>query len=210
MIWATAATVCIAVAIWLSLDHFLTDRYAVSFEPRYVTPTAFDPDTALLLKQDENANTLLITARSRPEVFKYDSNRQVTRIASGEWSSSGATEIDCGQQLALEEYSGEYYGQFLLSARSSLDHQFIAVLSAYGPRAPEIEILPNLGGSGRILGTRYLELRRSPDNERIGRPIRINLQSDVIQPSLCWTPSARYLVVHDQANSISVVDFQNR
>src|SRR5215204_3698383 len=102
------------LAIWLSLDLFLTDRYAVSFQPRYVTPTFFDPDAALLLKVDTNANTILLTARGRSEVFKFDATtREVARTEPSDWNSSPATEIDCGKQLDLDEYSGAYYGHYL-------------------------------------------------------------------------------------------------
>ena len=203
--------VCAAVIIWLSLDTFLTDRYSAAFEPRYVTPTGFDPDAALLLKEDANSNSLFVSARGRPEIFKYDSaTRQVSRVEGRDWSAVSAAETDCGNQLVPDDYAGSLYGHYFLNAKRSTDDRLIGVLSAYGPQAPAIPILPNLSGPGRIMGTRYLEIRNVLGQERIGKPIRINIHSDVLQPSLCWTPNSRYVVVHDRANSISIVDLQNR
>jgi len=209
----TIILVALAVVFcgWYFEDFFLTAGYAPGNQFASSPPTMSETQTTLIKDADSTGKSLLLKASDHSQFFLYDPSKQIIRNAtSEEWEMSSEKELDCWEQSTPDDYSGISYGHYLLTAKKSPDSTKIAILSAYGPRTPEILSFPGLGGGGgRIWGTRYLEIKSFPEYEPIGKPIRIDLPPH-ITPSLCWSDGLKHIVVHTQGDNFgykfSVVD----
>ena len=203
----TSIIVLLALAMvfcgWYFEDVFLTAGYAPSFRPGLATTS----ETSLLIKNRNAAGDgLLLRPRGHEDVFLYDvSKKLIQKVNSEEWEQSDEKELIC---FGLsDEYSGSSYGHYVLTSHKSPDNTRIAVVSAYGPRAPEVLSFPGLGGGeGRIMGTRYLEVRKLPENELVGRPVRIDLLWYTNKPDMCWSDQAKFIVVSYEGTNFSVVE----
>ena len=191
---------------WYIKDFFTTQGYAPFIAVEYLEPT--DIDTVLFLKdRDQASGGLRMKASNRPEVLLYDpSNKVITKVGSKEWELSTEKEVACAEPEDPENYLVRAHGTYILGIKSDPEKKKLAVLSAYGPQTPGFSVFPGLGGTGMIWGTRYLEIKRFPGFESVGKPFRINIPNSVNDPYFCWSDKSRFLVVHHESSNISVVD----
>lgn len=187
----------IGILIWYFQDSLLTDGYAASIFPDFVPPAKNEPQMVIQKYADPAGKILLLKTTPPLQFFAYDSSSKSIKSTDHEtWEKSQERELDCWEQYATDEYVGPSYGHYILNAKRSLDDIQIAVLSAYGPSLPGISLHPGLGGADKIWGTRYLEFKETSGSSTIGKPVLIDIASNISRPSLCWSEGARYVVVY--------------
>jgi len=204
----------IIFAGWYLQDLVMTSCYARSKRPEFIFSPPLEPGEVRILPEPSNepeimliknldpiGKVVLFKTGENPQFFRYDpAKRVIETVDSREWDESREKELDCWEQSTPDVYSGPSYGHYILVAKRSPDNSKIAVLSAYGPKMQSIFSFPGLGGSERIWGTRYLEIRNVADNESIRRPVRIDISDNALKPSLCWSDGASHIIVHDLAH----------
>lgn len=211
MLYLIPAVLLISILGWLLEDFFLTSGYAPSAYPGYSPPVKSLTQVVLIKNADQSGQALLFKVNEDPSFFRYDpTSRVIDEVDPSSWEASTEKEIDCYERSGYDEYSGSSYGHYILGANMSPDKTKIAVLSAYGPKYESPRFGPLYGGDETIRGSRYLEIRSLPSNERLQKPAKIDIANWVDHPQICWSEGEHYVVVYNQnvrvTGNFSVVD----
>lgn len=211
VVLASLSALFVVILIWYFQDILLTDGYASSVIPDFVPPAKNEVQVLVLKNADPTGKTLLLKTTPQLQFFAYDSSSKlISETDHGTWEKSQERELDCWEQYPAHDYVGRSYGHWILNARRSLDNNQIAVLSAYGPSLPGFSLHPGLGAADKIWGTRYLEFKETSGFSTIGKPVLIDIASNISRPSLCWSEGARYVVVYfqgkDFGSTVSVAE----
>ena len=198
LIGVPTVVIFVSAVAWIFQDYVFTAGVAPAFRPDYAPATGSETQLMVIKNVDGENASLLLKSTERPQFFLYRPSGNIERVGRNEWARSSQRELDCWEQSTPDSYTGSSYGHYVLNAKLSPDGRRIAVLSAYGPKFPDSGGFI-FGGTGRILGTRYLEIRETQDNRIVGKPFRIDISSVVAHPSLCWADGAQHVVVYNQA-----------
>lgn len=199
--------VILAGFVWWAKDSFTTEKTLPLF--RMSDKTAGYGEFLLVRRLSPNGNILLKKSEEKT-IYQYDVRRKTASEAGEDvWGSATEKIFVCEAISDNQADSGKYttYGKYILAANDSPDKTKTAVLSAYGPKVPNIGVIPFLGGGYRIFGTRYLEIKKASDDyKNIGKPYRVKKMTS--SPQLCWTNDENSVVIFDQWNfEFSVADF---
>ena len=185
------------IFVWLIKDNFSTEKplpvFSMSDKILY--------DKLLLIRRVSPNGNLLLKLLNEKEVFECDINgKSVAEVDEQVWLNASEKVIVCnsGQEIGEENQVGKYntYGKYALNAAVSPDKTKISVVSGYGPRVPNISLIPFFGGGYRVLGQRYLEIKEnSTTYQTLGKPFRIR---EMPSPSLCWTADQNLLLYYDR------------
>lgn len=187
--------VILFVVIWTIKINAETEAvlpvFKMSDKPTY--------DKLLLVRRISPDGNLLLKLLNEKKIFQYDIGRKsVSEVDEQSWNNASEKVSVCGVVEGRDEGGAQNfkaYGKYVLTAKSSPREVKFAVLSAAGPKIPNISIIPFMGGGHRILGTRYLEIKEnSADYKTVGKPFRVE---KMISPQLCWTEDETLVVMYD-------------
>lgn len=200
----TVATAGLIFFVWLTWDMFATETGPPVFIIREESKKA---QSLLLIRRTTPNGHLLIKFLDEDIVYRFDLNSKTAdKVDVAIWYSGQGEISICDMGYAVsQENAGAYraYGGYALTASESPGKSMLAVVSAYGPRGPNVGWI-GLGGGGKVFGQRYLEIKENDPNRRtIGNPIRL---PGFDEPSTCWSRDERLLLIRDRWNRLAVYD----
>lgn len=163
-------------------------------------------ESALLIKPEVRRGTSSLD--STDGAVQYDPPTKTFKLVSQQNWEAAQGEIKTCDETQQNEMPARYdtYGLYALVALKDSKAARVAVLSAAGPKIlPFFSLLPGQA-TGRILGTRYIEIFYPNDSTKKSRPIRVIADSHD-NHSLCWSPFDDFVVVYDSYfNEIWVIN----
>lgn len=199
----------LALFVWSIKDVLATE----SVLPVFKMSDKIVYDKLLLIRRTVPNGNLLLKLLNEKTIFQYDIDRKsVSEVGEQVWNNAAEKVSVCGRVPETNE-SGERnlnaYGKYVLAVTDSPRRTKTAVVSARGPKGPNISLLFPLGGGGKIWGNRYLEIKENRANYPTdGKPFRVR---EMITPQICWTEDENIVVVYDSwIYSFSVVNLNPR
>lgn len=158
-------------------------------------------------------------AKGRP-IYRYDNaTNKLLHVPPEVWDAAKGDLLMCGMQLRLQDvgtfvhdsltsvvkFSGRTVataGRTVLKALPDPTGEYVAVLSTQGElRKPVVPF-----GDPVVKGERFHQLFRRQDASEIGKPVKLDVDTDRDYIDPCWSPDGRFIVYHNASEHLWIID----